>query len=226
MPQTLLDRALYSYADVDRLVGLCPGTARRWLEGYRRGATFYEPVLRPAPTGSDEVTWGEMVEARLLAGFRRRDVPVQRLRPAVVELRREFGRYPLACARPFLDVEGRELVRVVQEHVGLARPLQLVVVRNGQVVLTETAELFRSSVDYVDGLASRLLPDLRTPAVVMDPARAFGQPAVRSVRTSTLAEDFRAGTSPEELSDLYDLDRAQVDDAIRFELIAGAEHAA
>lgn len=33
---SLLDRAIYSYADVDRLVGLHAGTARRWLEGYER----------------------------------------------------------------------------------------------------------------------------------------------------------------------------------------------
>lgn len=51
----MLDRALYSYGDVDRLVGLHAGTARRWLEGYERGGRFYDPVLRPEPCGSDAV---------------------------------------------------------------------------------------------------------------------------------------------------------------------------
>lgn len=222
----LLDRAIYSYPDVDRLVGLHSGTAKRWLEGYERGGRFYDPVLRPAPTGGDAVTWGEMVEARLLAEFRSRDVPVQRLRPAIVQLRKEFGRYPLAHSRPFLDVDGRELVRVVQEEVGLERQLQLVVVRNGQLVLAESARRFSSAVEYVGGIVARLKPDVRTPGVVMDPSRAFGQPAVRNVRTESLAEDFRAGTSREVLSDLYDLSPQQVDEAIRFELIAGRDRAA
>lgn len=167
-----------------------------------------------------------MVEARLLAEFRSRDVPVQRLRPAIVQLRKEFGRYPLARARPFLDVEGRELVRYVQDQVGLERKLQLVVVRNDQLVLADTAERFRSAVEYDDDIVGRLKPDLRTPDVVMDPQRAFGQPAIRNVRTESLAEDFRAGTSREELADLYDLTAEQVDEAIRFELIAGSERAA
>src|SRR5205823_6757728 len=101
MAASLLDRAIYSYADVDRLVGLHAGTARRWLEGYERQGCFYDPVLRREPTGSDAVTWGEMVEARLLAEFRNLKVPVQRMRPAIVKLRDEFGRYPLAHARPF-----------------------------------------------------------------------------------------------------------------------------
>jgi uncharacterized protein (DUF433 family) len=226
MADSLLDRAIYSYADVDRLVGLYSGTARRWLEGYERVGRLYDPVLRPQPTGSDTVTWGEMVEARLLAEFRNRDVPVQRLRPALVRLRKEFGPYPLAHAHPFLDVEGRELVRLVQDEVGLERQLQLVVVRNGQLVLAEVAERFRSAVEYDQGIAGRLRPDLRTPNVVMDPRRAFGQPAVRNVRTDSLAEDYRAGTSREDLADLYDLTPEQVDGALRFELIAGSERIA
>lgn len=226
MPTSLLNRAIYSYADVDRIVGLGAGTARRWLEGYRRSGTFYDPILRLEPTGSDAVTWGEMVEARLVAEFRSRDVPLQRLRPAIVRLREEFGHYPLAHARPFLDVEGRELVRVIQEQVGLERSLQLVVVRNGQLVLVDAAERFRSAVEYVDDVVARLTPDPRTPGVVLDPTRTFGQPAVRNVRTESLAEDFRAGTSREDLADLYDLSPQEVDEAIRFELIAGSERAA
>lgn len=226
MAISLLDRAIYSYSDVDRLVGLHSGTARRWLDGYRRNGRFYEPVLREAPTGSDSVTWGEMVEARLLAEFRSRDVPVQRLRPAIELLSAEFGPYPLAHARPFLDVEGRELVRIVQEQVGLQRQLQLVVVRNGQLVLADPAERFHFAVEYDQDIVTRLKPDARTPDVVMDPSRAFGQPAVRNVRTDSLAEDFRAGTSREELADLYDLTTAQVDEAIRFELIARSDRAA
>lgn len=222
----LLHRAIYSYADVDRLVGLHAGTARRWLEGYSRLRRFYDPVLRPEPTGSDAVTWGEMVEARLLAEFRDQDVPVQRMRPAIVKLREEFGRYPLAHARPFLEVEGRELVQVVQQQVNLERGLQLVVVRDGQLLLTAAAEKFRSVVEYDGEVAGLLRPDPRTPGVVMDPRRTFGQPAVRNVRTDSLAEDYRAGADRDDLADLYDLTLEQVDEAIRFELIAGAERAA
>ncbi|MFT3969110.1 MAG: DUF433 domain-containing protein [Micropruina sp.] len=226
MAISLLERAIYSYPDVDRLVGLHAGTARRWLDGYERAGRFYEPVLREEPTGSEDVTWGEMVEARLLAEFRSQQVPVQRLRPAIVRLRQEFGRYPLAHARPFVDVEGRELVRAVQDEVGVDRPLQLVVVRNGQTMLAPGAARFQQVAGYTDGVVGRLSPDARTPLVVMDPGRAFGQPAIRNVRTDALAEGYRAGTSREGLAELYDLDLGQIDEAIRFELIAGSERAA
>lgn len=227
MVASLLDREIYSYGDVDRLVGLHPGTARRWLDGYSRGDRFYEPVLREQTTGSDAVTWGEMVEARLLAEFRSKKVSLQRLRPAIIRLREEFGPYPLAHARPFLDVEGRELVRNVQDSVGLDEKLYLVVVRNNQTMITEATDRFQSSVKYnQSGFVQSLRPERRTPAVVMDPARTFGQPMIRNVRTDVLAEDFRAGTSREEIAELYDLTAEQVDEALRFELITRSDHAA
>ncbi len=226
MPSSLLDRAIYSYADVDRLVGLHSGTARRWFEGYDRAGRFYEPVLREAPLGQDIATWGEMVEARLLAEFRSKHVPVQRLRPAIVRLREEFGRYPLAHARPFIEIEGRELVRAVQEEVGVDAPLQFVVVRNGQTLLTPAMARFNETARYEGGVVSVLRPSLRTPAVSMDPTRSFGQPAVRNVRTDALAEAYRAGTSREDLADLYELSPGQVDEAIRFEMIADNERVA
>jgi uncharacterized protein (DUF433 family) len=223
----LLDRAIYTYADVDRLVGLKFGTARRWLEGYLRAQRRYEPVLREQATGSESVTWGELVEARLLAEFRNQRVPIQRMRPAIVRLRQEFGRYPLAQARPFLEAEGRELVRVVQDEVGLDRSLQLVVVRSNQLMLAAATERFSSAVDFdSQGVALLLRPEARTPDVVMDPTRTFGQPAIRSVRTETIAEAYRTGSSRDELAELFELSPEQVDSAIRFELIAGGERAA
>lgn len=120
-----------------------------------------------------------------------------------------------------LEVEGRELVRVVQERVGLEAALRLVVVRNGQLVLVDAAQRFQTAVEYADDVVVRTRPELRTPAVVMDPQRAFGQPALRNVRTDALGEDFRAGSSRENLADLYDLTPDQVDQALRFEMITG-----
>ena len=219
MPDDLLDRVLYSYSEVDRLVGLSAGTAHRWLEGYELRGQFYQPVLRPGPTGSAAVTWGELVEAWLLAEFRLA-VPVRRLRPAVVRLRDELGPYPLVRARPFLAVEGRELVRIVHDQDG-PDPLESIVVRNGQHVLPESADRFRSAVEYRDGIVVRLRPDARTPAVEIDPLRASGQPAVRDVHTASVAEDARAGTGTAELADRYGLTVDEVDQALRFESLSG-----
>ncbi len=222
---SLLDRKVYGMAQVDRLLGLRSGTARRWIDGYARGKT-YRPVVRRESTGDDVVTWGEFVETRLLAEFRSAQVPMIRLRPAVTRLREEFGDYPLARAQPF--VAGRELVRAVQEEVKLDRHLRLVVVRSDQLMLTDPARQFYGSVDFDDtGVAQRVRPLGDEPSVVIDPIRGFGEPVVRNVRTEVIAELRRAGESVRMIGETYELSIAQVDAALRYELVrSGAGEAA
>jgi hypothetical protein len=79
-----------------------------------------------------------------------------------------------------LDVRVPEPLRHGVPVFAEERGLQLVVVRDGQFLLTDAAARFRSAVEYDGSVAGRLRPDQRTPDVIMDPERAFGQPAVRS----------------------------------------------
>lgn len=230
-PVKLLDRPVYGMAQVDRLLALKSGTARRWIDGYTRAGKPYPPVVRLESTGEEIVTWGEFVETRLLAEYRDAGVPMVRMRPAVERLREQFvAGYPLARARPFLDVEGRELVLKAQQDVGLEKALHLVVVRSGQVILAPPTERFVQSVEYRDQeFAERVhpLPDIRH--VVMDPLRQFGEPVVRSVPTEVIGEQVRAGDRIQMIAELYDLSTEEVEEAVRYELIRGkpvSEHAA
>jgi hypothetical protein len=78
---SLLRRPVYTYSQVDRLLGLTSGTARRWINGYRHGRRTYEPIIRPESRNTTWVTWGEYVEARLLANWRDLDkLPIPKLR--------------------------------------------------------------------------------------------------------------------------------------------------
>jgi uncharacterized protein (DUF433 family) len=218
---SVLDRRVYGMSDVDLYLGLPGGTARRWIDGYRRGGRSYPPVIRPESSGDETVAWGEFVETRLLAGYRARGVSLQRLRPAVQLLRREFGTpYPLATAQPYLDVAGRELVMQVQDRTSTDRPLWLVVVRSGQLVLAGPAQEFADRAEFTgqDRVVTGLRTETDTPDVRIDPLRQTGQPVVRSVPTAVLAEGFRAGEPVDVLADLYDLSADQVLQAIRYEM--------
>lgn len=53
---SLLDRPVYTFPEVDRLLGLRSGTSRRWIDGYVRDAKHYPSVVREEPTGSELVT--------------------------------------------------------------------------------------------------------------------------------------------------------------------------
>src|SRR4051812_5424622 len=166
MGPSLLDRRLYSFGDVDAYLGLKAGTARRWIDGYRRRDRDYAPVIRERRTGDESVSWGEFVETRLLAGFRQRGATLQSLRPAIQRLREELHNpYPLATAKPYLDLLGKELVLSVQEASGVDPSVKLVVVRSGQLVLTPSVARFVDVVTFEDGLAQLLATDRVTPDV-------------------------------------------------------------
>lgn len=226
----LLSRPTYGMSQVDRLLALKPGTARRWIDGYERGGKFYQPVIRADRTENDVATWGEFVETRLLAEYRNAGVNMLRLRPAIVRLREQFGtEYPLAHARPFVD--GLDLVLAVQDEVALDRKLLLVVqLKDGQVRLSGEAATFKRSVEYsnvVDGIADRVRPQDGNRDVFVDPLRQFGEPVVRSVPTEVIAEQVRAGDRLESIAENFELTLQQVESAVRFELWRAApEHAA
>lgn len=222
----LLDRETYGFGQLDRLLGLRPGTSRRWIDGYERGGKHYDPVVREQSTGVEVATWGEFVETRLLSEYRDAGVPLIRMRPVIDALREELNtRYPLASARTWLRPQGRELVRKVQDRVGLERRLALVVVRTGQTVAewSDKAEGFRESIEWSDqsetALPSRLRPVSELREVVIDPLRGFGEPVVRGVRTEIIAELFTAGDSADMIAETYELPRSMVDEAVRYELM-------
>jgi len=61
----------------------------------------------------------------------------------------------------------------------------------------------------------------RSSNVALDPLRSFGDPAVRSVPTSVIAEEFRAGDSPESIAAGFELELQDVYDALRFKMGTG-----
>lgn len=221
-----LDRPVYGFGQVDRVLGLRSGTSRRWVNGYTRGGRTYDPVVRATPTGSQLVTWGEFVEVRLLAEFRDADVPMLRLRPTVQRLRDELGtRYPLARAQTWLEVAGREVVRRTQADD--APSLQFTVVRTGQhlIDLSPPARGFVDALEWSpgrDGSVVSLRPVSEVPEVVCHPLRQTGEPTVDGIRVDVLAEQIRVGEPIGAVAEVYGLTESKVIAALRFELVQSA----
>lgn len=233
----LQDRPVYGFAQVDRILGLKPNTSQRWIDGYQRGGKSYPPVVRTESTGDEVVTWGEFIEARLLAEYREEGALVAKMRPAIERLREELNtRYPLASAKTWLGVSGCELVRKVQEDVGLDRRLLLVVVRNDQQVInwSPRAQEFVGSLHWEDEgrgrnkrqVVGRLNPDPTIRDVVVDPLRRFGEPSASGVPTEIIRELYAAGDPIETIAELYSLPGEIVQAAVRYELRAADAYAA
>ena len=217
---SLLDREIYSFNQVDRILELSRGTAKRWIDGHERLGTRYEPVIRPERTGSSVVTWGEFVEVRLISEYRSAGIIIFRMRPAIEALRQEFGiRHPLATARPFLDVEGRELVQRVQDETNLDQSLRFVI-RSKQAILPSMAlQRFREVAEYDEGTVVRFN---LAENIVLDPDYASGEPTIkgRRLRVFDIVEAAAAGESDESIKAMWNLTDEQYSDAVRYSKIA------
>lgn len=219
---TYLERPVYGFGQVDDLLGLKAGTARRWIDGYERRGREYPPIVRESRLDNDFVRWGEFVETKLLAAYRDAGVAMLRMRPVVEGLRQRFQvRYPLATVRPYLDQDLR-VVYEVQQEARLEDSMRLVVeAGSGQYVLAPDVRRFRRIAVFEDfdgdSVVARLRPLGERRQVVIDPVRRFGSPVVRSTPTDVLAELVRAGEPVEWVAEQYDLTLEQVLDALEYE---------
>ena len=223
----LASRPVHAFPRVDAILGLTKGTARRWIDGHVVKDREYPPVIREERTESPVATWGEFVEARLLAEFRDEGVPIQRLRSTVQRLRQELQTpYPLATARPWLRVEGREVVARVQE--GTAPALQFVVRGSGQLgyALSSPARSFVEAVTWSeeqpDTVATEFRPVTDIYDVVCNPLRQVGAPTVEGIPVESLTELFRTGEPVEAIAEMHGLTPNQVHQAVRYELVRRA----
>lgn len=216
---SILERPVYGTAEAATLLGLRIDRARAWLDGYERQGVWYDPVIRVEPTSDDIVTWGEFVELGYLREYRRKGVPLQRLRPVIDELRREFKTpYPLATAQPY--IYGKDLVLEVQQQNNLPAAIAIVIATGQTVALADEASRFLKKVEFDPperGDVVRLRPAGKASPVVIDPLVRFGRPNVEGVATERLWELHDAGESVSEIAKGYDLAEEFVRAGIAYE---------
>jgi len=214
-----LDRPVYGIAQAAQLLGLRPDRARAWLDGYTRSGTHYPPVVRDVTTKSDLVTWGEFVELGYLRGYRQAAVALQRIRPVIARLRKEYHTpYPLAYYRPW--VYDKELVLEAQEAEGLPSSLAIVVRTGQEIMLSDVAKGFMRRVEFDGDTARRWLPLGEFSPVVVDPSVAFGMPNVDGISTERLYELVVAGESLSEVANGYDISIDLLKNACAYEEMA------
>jgi uncharacterized protein (DUF433 family) len=217
----LLERQLYTVGEAARLLMLPSSTLRRWLEGFTLLGRSYDPVIRPAPTGSDIVTWAEFVEAGFLREYRAKRVSLQYLRPVIDEMRKQFKvPYPLAHFKPLVDTSSRQLVLGIQQATHLEEELALLVrLPSGQLQWAAAVQAFIDKVEFdAEGIAERMHPLGKASPVVIDPDVTFGVPQVKGIRTEIIAETYAEAGSWERVADDWHLSVEDVQAALQWEL--------
>ena len=146
---------------------------------------------------------------------------MQKIRPAIDYLQNQLGvQNPLA--RRELLTDG---LSVFTEHLGDLLNLSA----GGQMAIKEILETYLERVEHdSDGLANRFYPFSRgenrdsPKLIVIDPDISFGRPTIAGsgVRTEVVANFFDAGETIAQLAEEYRLDTSQIEEAVRYQLVA------
>jgi uncharacterized protein (DUF433 family) len=221
---------LYGIAEAARYLDVPESTFATWARGYSRRPRGRSPVLgAPVLTAvkahshrGPVVPFIGLAEGLTLAAIRREGVPLQRIRPALERLSKEFGLEHALASRRLLTDGAEVLFDYAEgaddpEAAHAAR--QLVAVRNGQRVLQGVVDQYLRLLEFGDDGYPQLihLPAYAAADVVVDPERGFGQPifAKGGARLEDALALFRAGEPLEVVADEYGVPPEDLEDAVR-----------
>lgn len=218
-------------AEAARIVDVPASTFRTWARGRlvkpQEGAEAYGgPIITsvklPPRSKLRSIPFVGLTEAMVLVAIRKSGVPMQRIRPALEELKKGLGiQHALASKRLYTD--GAELLfdySASHPDSQVARVTrQLVVVRNNQHVFSDIIEEYLQRFEYAGDGYVRLIrvPGYEQAEVVVDPYRSAGAPIfVRGgCRVKDVLYRYHSGETVRELTMEFGVPAAHVEDAIR-----------
>ena len=202
---------------------------RHWCVGYSRSGTQYPAVLRFPSTADSEplrLSFLEMSEAFVIAGLRKRGIPLQRIRNA-----REFVKEHLQCDHPFAEKQfqllGGRIIHQFEQQYPDSESDAIAVDGGGSRaepnwVLPDFAQYAVSLFDYGDGpkpqWTERLYPRGRDVKLVADPQVRGGRVTVvgTTLTTDVIAKRSKSGESDELIAEDYGIPTEDVRAAIEF----------
>jgi uncharacterized protein (DUF433 family) len=222
------DMPIYSIVDAARYLGIPAVTLGTWIHGRSypttRGRRSSDRIIE-TPGKGGTLSWTNLAEAHVLGALRRyHKVSMPSIRRALRYVKREYGwEHPLIEAG--FKTDG---VNLFVDEIG---PL-VNASKEGQTAIRDSLSAYLERLDWApgEGLATRLFPfvrqhDPRDPKLVLiDARRSFGRPVIAGtgIPTSSIADRFFAGDSPEDLAKDFALTEAQVLEAVRYERRAAA----
>ncbi len=236
-PTIPLGIGVYSRADAARLLRMTPPRVSRWVVGYtywlRSRINHQErrserpPVVHTDLPQVDNVlalSFLELMELRVIKALVDKGFPLQRVRKAAAIASRDLNTmHPFAARRVFVDE--RFIFVALEDQEGTPNLLQLDERRHHQINIGEVLRPFLEEIEFDNqtSLAKRWWPLGRQIPVVLNPRVAFGAPTIDGTGTRTdVVAQMAAIASRRTVSEAYQLERRQVQAAVRFEKLLAA----
>ena len=206
----------YTAGQAARLAGVSAATVRRWLFGYEQPGHQMEPVFGGREDQETFISFLELAEIVVAAGFRHRGLELERLRRA-----REYSAAQFGLDYPFATLKMKKLgPHVIHEFENLEKGSPLLVLDlQGQLTLPWMVAERLDTFDFVSEWASRWFPAGRGVPIVVDPQMGGGKPTVagRGVTIEAVMRRFTKGQqSITYIASDFSLPRAKVESIIQY----------
>jgi len=212
---------LYTVSDAARYAHVTRSTLHNWAAGYRAAGKSYQALLmlpEEQPFEQTALSFENLIEAALIGHWRRRGIPLQRIRRAHVLALDDLGEHPFARQRVY--VGGTDLfVEADAATVNEGGRSFTVLTRAGQHALGPIVADYLQYIDWQtgEGFPYQYRPPEGRNVVKLNPEIEFGFPNVRRIRTETILQRFLADESVEEIADDFGLAGDEVEQALRYE---------
>jgi uncharacterized protein (DUF433 family)/DNA-binding transcriptional MerR regulator len=197
-------------------------TIARWMRGYDHGPEgdhHSPPLWQPDYANNDEViefSFRDLIELRFVKTFRDLGLSLPTIREcfkrAVEEIQDER---PFSTQR--FRTDGKSIFLDITSNLPEGEMVDL---RRRQRVFKRIVEPSLKDLEFDASVVARWFPlGITRRSVVLDPARAFGRPIIKSsgVPTQVITEAVKLEGSADKVARLYDIFPAEVRDAQEFE---------
>jgi len=217
-----LGTGFYTVPEAARLLKIRPLSIRRWLSGYSythgEETVHMPPLWKPQLPSYDnhiELGFRDLIELRIIKSFLDAGLSLITVRNCL-----DYARECANDERPFstrrFQTDGRTIFLESARRTGEEELLDL---KSHQYVIKKVIDRTFKDLDLSEHIVTRWRPLDGKQSIVVDPARAFGQPITNSygVPTVVLAEAVTVEGSFERVSRLYDVSIGAIKDAVKFE---------
>jgi len=218
------DIPTYTIPDAARYLRIPAGTVRSWTVGrsypVTEGKRFFEPLIAVPQQTPRLLSFTNLIEIHVLRAIRQHHkIQLDKVRTAL-----DFLEAQLNVTHPLAHEEFRtDGISLFIERYGNLINASAQGQTQLKAVLTQHLERIEPD---DSGLAIKLYPFTRSDEahnpriVVIDPRIAFGRLVIdgTGIPTSIIAERYKAGDSLQDLTEDYDCDLSQIEEAIRCEI--------
>ena len=213
----------YSVPEAAHYLRMSNTTLKSWVSGRNYlvagGEKHWAGLIHRPDEGDPRLSFSNLIEAHVLLALRKQyRVKIKEVRTAL-----DYAQSRYDIARVLLSPQ----LRAAQGNVFLEHLNELTNLgKGGQAAMPEILGAYLERIEWDLSGPVRMFPlsrpdHLDSPKILaIDPKVAFGRPIVErtAIKTSTIAERFRAGEHLTDIADDYDLEVFEIEEALRYEL--------